>query len=149
MARRPPFTVAEVELLIPTLERIFTHVLQLRAALRIQEQRLERAGVKLSREVLDEDDAKDTPEARHAKALFRGCYEALSETLTEVTTLGGEVKDVEIGLVDFPGKRGTEDILLCWRFGEKRIGFWHTVDGGYANRRPIDDQVPRQPPRLD
>ena len=43
MSRRY-FSVAEVERLIPTLERIFVHVLQLRAALRQQEQALERAG---------------------------------------------------------------------------------------------------------
>jgi hypothetical protein len=143
------FSVGEVERLIPTLERIFVQVLQLRSALRQQEQELERAGVRLSRQVLDEDAARERPEVRRPKALFRAYYQALAEQLARVSEIGGEVKDLDSGLVDFPGRRGEEDILLCWKLGEKRIGFWHTADAGFAGRRPIDDLVPREPHRLD
>lgn len=143
------FSVAEVERLIPTLERIFVHVLQLRAALRMQEQALERAGVRLSRDLLEDDDPRESLEVRQAKGLFRGYYEALAYELDQVKALGGEVKDMDTGLVDFPGKRGDEEILLCWRLGETRLGYWHTVEAGFAGRRPIDDQVPREPTRLD
>jgi hypothetical protein len=143
------FSVAEVERLIPTLERIFVQVLQLRSALRLQEQELERAGVRLSRQVLDEDGAREKPEVRRPKAMFRAYYQALAEELARVSELGGEVKDLDSGLVDFPGRRGEEDILLCWKLGEKRIGFWHTAESGFAGRRPIDDLVPREPQRLD
>src|SRR5256885_1242852 len=122
------FSVAEVERLIPTLERIFVQVLQLRSALRLQEQELERAGVKLSRQVLGEEGARERPELRRPKALFRAYYQTLAEELARVTALGGEVKDLDSGLVDFPGRRGEEDILLCWKLGEKHIGFWHTAD---------------------
>ena len=143
------FSVAEVERLIPTLERIFVHVLQLRAALRLQEQALERAGVRVARELLEEDDPRESVDVRHAKGLFRGYYEALGDELARVRELGGEVKDMDTGLVDFPGKRGDDEILLCWRLGEQRLGFWHTPEAGFAGRRPIDDQVPREPTRLD
>jgi hypothetical protein len=148
MARRY-FSVAEVERIIPALERIFTHVLQLRAALRVQEQALERAGIRLSRDVLEQENPREKPEVRQTKALFRAYYEALSEELTKVAELGGEVKDLDTGLVDFPGKRGDEEILLCWKLGERLLGYWHTPEAGFAGRRPIDDQVPRDPPRLD
>jgi hypothetical protein len=143
------FTVAEVERLIPALERIFVHVLQLRAALRLQEQALERAGVRMSREVLDEDDPREALDVRQAKGMFRAYYEALGDELGRVREMGGEVKDMDTGLVDFPGKRGGEEILLCWRLGEQRLGYWHTLEAGFAGRRPIDDQVPREPTRLD
>jgi hypothetical protein len=148
MSRRY-FTVAEVERLIPTLERVFVHVLQLRAALRLQEQALERAGVRVSRDLLDEDDQREALDVRQAKGLFRAYYEALGEELARVKEMGGEVKDMDTGLVDFPGKRGEEEILLCWRLGEHRLGYWHTLEAGFAGRRPIDDQVPREPQRLD
>jgi hypothetical protein len=148
MSRRY-FSVAEVERLIPTLERIFVHILQLRAALRVQEQALERAGVRLTPDLLDDDDPRDGFEVRQAKGLFRGYYEALSDELSRIKDLGGEVKDIDTGLVDFPGRRGGEEILLCWRLGEQHLGFWHTPEAGYAGRRPIDDQVPREPTRLD
>jgi hypothetical protein len=148
MSRRY-FSVGEVERLIPTLERIFVHVLQLRAALRQHEQTLERSGVRLSRDLLDEDDPRESLEVRHSKGMFRAYYEALGDELGRIKELGGEVKDLDTGLVDFPGKRGDEEILLCWRLGEQRLGFWHTAEAGFAGRRPIDDQVPREPPRLD
>jgi hypothetical protein len=147
MARKH-FTVADVEALIPTLERIFTDVLQLRAALRAIETKLERANVRMSREELLESD--DGPaDVRRSKALFRGFYEALADVVERVRALGGEVKDVETGLVDFPGRRRGEEILLCWRLGEKSVGYWHSLDAGFAGRRPIDDDVARAPQQLD
>jgi hypothetical protein len=145
---RSHFTVGDVEALIPTLERIFVHVLQLRAGLRGIESRLERANVRMSHEELLESD-DGTPEVRRSKALFRGYYEALSDEIERIRALGGEVKDVELGLVDFPSRRLGEEILLCWRLGEKQIGYWHSVEGGYAGRRPIDDDVDRRPQTLD
>lgn len=145
---RANFTVGEVEALIPALERIFIHVLQLRAGLRAVEEKLDRAGVRMNRDDLLESDAGPL-EIRQAKAVFRGFYESLSDELEKVRALGGEVKDLETGLVDFPSRRGADDILLCWKLGEKRIAFWHTVDGGFASRRPIDEQVTRSPQPLD
>ncbi len=145
---RTHYTVGDVEALIPALERIFTDILQLRAALRGIEIKLERANVRMSREELLESD--DGPaDVRRSKALFRGFYETLSDAIERVRALGGEVKDVEIGLVDFPGRRRGEDILLCWRFGEKTVGYWHSVDSGFAGRRPIDDEIARAPQQPD
>src|SRR4051812_14407777 len=149
MARRRYFTVGEVERMIPRLEQLFTLVLQLRGSLRNHERRLQQVGVQVSRDVLEEEDPNETPEVRQAKALFRGYYEALTDALAEVGKLGGEVKDLEQGLVDFLGRRGEEDIQLCWKMGERRIAYWHTMESGFAGRKPIDDQVPREPTPLD
>jgi len=145
---RQHFTVGDVDALVPTLERIFVDVLQLRAGLRGLEIQLERANVRMSREeILESDDG--SPEVRRAKALFRGYYEALSDELGRIRELGGEVKDVETGLVDFPARRLGEEILLCWRFGEKKVAFWHPVDGGFASRRPVDAEVTAAQPPAD
>ena len=145
---RGHFSVGDVEALIPALERIFVHVLQIRAGLRGIEAQLERAGVRMSREELLESD-DGPPEIRRAKAVFGGFYEALADEIERVRDLGGEVKDVETGLVDFPGRRGGEEILLCWRLGEKKLGFWHPVDSGFAGRRPVDEDVERAPQPAD
>jgi len=51
-------------------------------------------------------------------------------------------------LAAFSAERG-EEILLCWKLGEKSIGYWHAVDGGFASRRPIDAQISSAPSRLD
>jgi hypothetical protein len=145
---RAHFTVGEVEALIPTLEQIFVQVLQLRAGLRALGAKLDRAGVRMTG-----DDALETesgpPAVRQARAVFRGLDEALTDQLARVSAVGGEIKDVEMGLVDFPGLRSGEEILLCWKLGEKRVAYWHAVDGGFASRRPIDAEVASAAPRLD
>jgi hypothetical protein len=149
---RTYFTVGEVEALIPSLERIFVQVLQLRAGLRALGQKLDRAGVRPARpgdSAGDADLESGPPAVRQAKAVFRGLDEALSDELERIRALGGEVKDVDLGLVDFPSTRNGEEILLCWKLGEKSLGYWHSVDGGFASRRPIDAQITSAPSRLD
>jgi hypothetical protein len=147
---RAHFTVPEVEALIPSLERIFVKVLQLRVGLRALGQKLERAGAPASvgPQATAEIDTGPPP-VRQARAVFRGLDEALTDELERIRDLGGEVKDLDLGLVDFPSTREGEDILLCWKLGEKSLGFWHSVDGGFASRRPIDAQISTAPSRLD
>ena len=145
------FTVGEVDRLVPKLERIFVHVLQLRAALRGEEEKLERAGVTVTPEMLANEGGSDSDSAavRQTKLMFRAYYDELTVRLSEIRRLGGEVKDMETGLVDFLARRKDQDILLCWKLGERNVGYWHALDTGFRGRRPIDDEVPREPPALD
>ena len=56
------------------------------------------------------------------------------------------MKDLEMGLVDFPSLRGGQEIYLCWKLGEERIQYWHGLTEGYAGRKPLDDSLPKEPP---
>lgn len=51
--------------------------------------------------------------------------------------IGCELKDIEMGLIDFPSLRNGQLINLCWMIDEDEIGFWHTMDTGFASRRPL------------
>jgi hypothetical protein len=62
---------------------------------------------------------------------------AVARCAEEIQTLGVLVKDLDQGLLDFPARRGDEDIYLCWRVGEPAVAFWHGVDDGFAGRRPL------------
>jgi len=158
MARRH-YGVLEIEALIPELEATFGRILQLRVGMRTFEKKLEAAGVDIelgegapdapTSEGAEGDAAAEPSDVRTARAMFRGYYEALSDSLERIRALGGDVKDLDLGLVDFPGRREGQDILLCWRLGEKRIQFWHTPDEGFAGRRPIDPSMMLAPSRLD
>jgi hypothetical protein len=56
----------------------------------------------------------------------------------ELDELGVQVKDPVSGLVDFPARHPDgSDILLCWQLGEDEIRFWHTLEGGFAGRKPL------------
>ena len=61
----------------------------------------------------------------------------LAKVTEEVTGLGCEVKDIELGLVDFAAARGEEVVYLCWRKGEPKVGYWHSQTDGFAGRQPI------------
>jgi hypothetical protein len=62
------------------------------------------------------------------------------ELIEEIHTLGAVVKDIDLGLVDFPSQAFGETINLCWKFGEPVIAFWHRLDEGFAWRKPLDEQ---------
>ena len=47
------------------------------------------------------------------------------------------VRDLDRGLVDFPSLRDGEEVYLCWLVGEPAVSHWHSVDSGFAGRRPL------------
>jgi hypothetical protein len=52
--------------------------------------------------------------------------------------LGVVLKDLDLGLLDFPSEREGEAVLLCWHVGEESVTSWHGLAEGYAGRKPID-----------
>lgn len=55
----------------------------------------------------------------------------------ELADLGIQVKDPGIGLIDFPSTMGSRPVFLCWRLGERQVGYWHELNAGYAGRQPL------------
>jgi hypothetical protein len=62
---------------------------------------------------------------------------SLARVIDEIGEQGAEVKDLDEGLIDFPALRRGETVLLCWKLGEDRIRYWHTVEDGFAGRQPL------------
>ena len=62
------------------------------------------------------------------------------ETIAQLNELGADVKDPILGLIDFYAKRDDgEVVLLCYRDDEEDLRFWHSMDTGFAGRRPLDE----------
>jgi hypothetical protein len=61
----------------------------------------------------------------------------LEDYVDELTDVGCELKDYQVGLIDFVGRHQRRDVYLCWKLGEERIGYWHEINAGYAGRQPI------------
>ena len=74
--------------------------------------------------------------AERAKAEQRA-----KDALAEIDSIGVQVKDLNIGLLDFPCEVEGQVILLCWKLGEKAITHWHGVQEGFAGRKPIDQRI--------
>ena len=50
---------------------------------------------------------------------------------------GCVVKDLDLGLVDFPALRGGQLVNLCWKMDEPAISFWHGANEGFSSRKSI------------
>ena len=62
---------------------------------------------------------------------------AVSSAVERIHALGALVKDLDTGLVDFPARHRGRDVLLCWQLGEDEVAHWHSVEEGFAGRRPL------------
>ena len=67
----------------------------------------------------------------------RVLVEQIDAIVGEIEQGGAELKDVRLGLVDFPAEHEGEVVYLCWQFGEPEVAFWHRLQDGFAGRRPL------------
>ncbi|MDQ3874807.1 MAG: DUF2203 domain-containing protein [Actinomycetota bacterium] len=112
----------------PLAERMVAHRRALTAAERRQGELIARIAGNGSMRRRELATARE--EAKREAAALARCVEAIHE-------LGGLVKDLERGLVDFPARRGEEEVLLCWHVGEDEITHWHGVEEGFGGRKPL------------
>lgn len=73
-----------------------------------------------------------------AQAELGGLAEAAVACVERLEELGVEIKDLDLGLLDFPARRDGSDVLLCWHVGEDAVTAWHGLEEGFAGRKPID-----------
>jgi hypothetical protein len=66
-------------------------------------------------------------------------FEQLDALIHEILDTGVQIKDINIGLLDFSALRDGHEVYLCWKYGEGDIAFWHEVDAGFAGRQPIEN----------
>lgn len=70
---------------------------------------------------------------QYAKLLLQ-----LTTAISDLETLGVQLKDFDRGLIDFPSLREGRVVLLCWQLGEgDEVEWWHDVDAGFAGRTPL------------
>jgi hypothetical protein len=120
------FTVDEANALLPTLNMLLQDVARHRDSLREKAPRMD-------------------PILRAAGA--NGGGRAGSEygveaynlylTVERIRELGVILKDLDVGLLDFPHERAGRVVFLCWHPPEERVAFWHEIEAGYAGRQPI------------
>jgi hypothetical protein len=84
--------------------------------------------------------APDNPDAIELGGITekrRRLGEAIGRSLAELQESGVLVKDLDQGLVDFYALAGDRLVFLCWRLGEAEVGHWHSLEEGFAGRRPL------------
>jgi hypothetical protein len=74
------------------------------------------------------------------KAEREQAIQKVKDAMAEIDSIGVQVKDLDVGLLDFPCEVDGQ-ILLCWKLGELGITHWHATDEGFAGRKPIDERI--------
>jgi len=128
------FTPADVDALIPALTEIVGRLI---AAHREATEVRERLQAEQRRIALAGGGVLDAGAWRADRDRLERLDGELRRALHEIGALGGVVKDLGMGLVDFPHLRDGCEVNLCWRHGERRVGYWHGLDEGYASRKPL------------
>ncbi len=65
-------------------------------------------------------------------------FEKFDALIHKIQDAGAQIKDINIGLLDFSAQKDGREVYLCWQHGEGDIAYWHEVDAGYAGRQPIE-----------
>ena len=127
------FTAAEANELLPIVRPLVQRMVSHRRALAVATVRHARIAAKIA----GNGGGVDPHEIDRLQATVEAEAQAVADAVEELQRLGLQVKDLDEGLVDFPALRRDEEVLLCWRLGEEEVAFWHTVDEGFAGRRPL------------
>jgi hypothetical protein len=134
------FTVAEAESLLPVLESLLRSAIQAKTL--IEEVDAEQQAL-ANRIFVNGGTLVDVGATARRKAEREKALQRAKDAVAEIDATGVQVKDLDIGLLDFPCVVGDDVILLCWKLGEKKITHWHGTQEGFAGRKPIDDRILR------
>jgi len=130
------FNVHEVNALIPKLELVMGRLQQRGAELRRAIEMLAAERGEAAADLQTSDIVEQRPE-------LRPLINEIEQLVGEIEECGGQFKGLDLGLVDFPAEINGEVALLCWQFGEKEVGYWHALEGGFAGRQPLPAHQPR------
>jgi hypothetical protein len=129
------FTVSQAERLLPEVERALRDALFHRAEALQARQELEQT----SERIRMLGGMRVNPgEQMAVRARLETSLAALKDAIGQVEHTGAQIKDLDIGLIDFLARFQDRDVCLCWKLGESRIGFWHGLEEGFRGRKPID-----------
>jgi hypothetical protein len=131
------FTLDEAQALLPVLEALLKRAIEGKKAAESIEGRMQDLARKI---FLSGGLLVDIARVRRQRATLESHLQAAKDSVAEIDAIGVQVKDLETGLLDFPCEIDGEIVLLCWKLGESRIDFWHTVEDGFRGRQPIDDR---------
>jgi hypothetical protein len=120
------FTVEEANALLPTLRKLLDDLALHRDALREKAPHLEPI---LQAAVAN---GGGLAGSEYGVEAYR-----LHLAVARIRELGVLLKDLDMGLLDFPHERGGRVVFLCWHPPEERVEYWHEIEAGYAGRKPL------------
>lgn len=125
------FSAGEANALIPRLEGLIRDLQNSAAALRARIEALAEKDARIDSMRLQAI-VEMHPELRTAAS-------RMAEIASEIEEMGCFLKDIDLGLVDFPCEIEGDLAFLCWQYGERQLIAWHSIESGFGQRRPLPD----------
>ena len=132
------FTLDEAQTLLPILESLLKQAI---AAKKLIEETDAETQETAHRIFLNGGTFLNVIHMARRKAEREKAIQRIKDALAEIDATGVQVKDIDIGLLDFPCKVEGEIVLLCWKLGEPKITHWHGTSEGFAGRKPFDERI--------
>ncbi|MGH9651378.1 MAG: DUF2203 domain-containing protein, partial [Terriglobales bacterium] len=116
------FTLDEAQVLLPVLESLLRRSIEGKQLI----EKIEAEFQEVSQRIfLGGGTRVDIGRLALRKAEKEKALQRVKDALAEIDATGVQVKDLDIGLLDFPCRVNDQVILLCWKLGEKQITHWH------------------------
>jgi hypothetical protein len=131
------FTLRQAEQLLPEVETAIRKAIAAKAEFAEAEsdsQEFQRRVMLQGGVLVDHSKLLERKQRRDASA------RNLKDSVEKIQEYGCLVKDLDIGLIDFPTLFNGEEVYLCWKLGESGIRFWHGVQEGFRGRKAIDQE---------
>ena len=132
------FTLDEAQTLLPILESLLKQAINGKKLIEEVDAELQETA---HRVFLNGGTLVNVVHLARRKAEREKAIQRIKDAIAEIDATGVQVKDLDIGLLDFPCQVEGEIILLCWKLGEEKITHWHSTSEGFAGRKPIDDRI--------
>ncbi len=134
------FTVEQADAHVPRLQTLVARLQRDALTLRAERDAVAAASA-------TDPEAVSVDRLLSARPALRRVIEDLDAAVEAIERLGVVLKDVELGLVDFPAELDGDAVYLCWQFGEDRVRFFHRRAEGFAGRRPVPGVPPAPEPQ--
>jgi len=125
------FTLNEANAMIPIFIEMLTEINALKNSV---------VGVMESKSAISKTNGHlklDSEQSHGDLAMVSTAAGRMTELIDQINRSGAELKDLDMGLIDFLHHRDGRLVYLCWMFGEDEIGFYHELDTGSAGRKPL------------
>jgi hypothetical protein len=140
MSNKKTFTLEEAQTLLPVLRSLLQRSIDGKKLIEQTEKEFQDLNHRI---LLSGGLFVDVPKVARRRAERDKAIQGTKDALAEIEAIGVQVKDLDIGLLDFPCVVDDQIVLLCWKLGEETIQYWHGQEEGFRGRKPIDERILR------
>jgi len=138
MSDKKTFTLDEAQSLLPVLKALLARAVSGKQTVEESEKESQDLNHRI---LLSGGLFVDVPKIARRRAERDKAVQTTRDALAEIEAIGVQVKDLDIGLLDFPCIVDDQIILLCWKLGEEKIEYWHGLEEGFRGRKRIDERI--------